>query len=203
MKSRHLLLLGALVALATGCTAAKNDQPSAQRVPVAAVAATAPAPGPRSPDAGVGAAPQEQPATTSPHGPAASPPPPASPAPAARAASPPAPASPAPAANTAAPPASASASAQAAGAPVFVDVRTPQEYQAGHVEGAVLIPVDQLAQRWQELEQYHDRPIVLYCRTGHRAAIALQILQSKGMTNAENGGGLDAMATRGLQLVRE
>jgi phage shock protein E len=88
-------------------------------------------------------------------------------------------------------------------APVIVDVRTPEEYAAGHVQGAILIPQDQMEQRWQELEAFRDQPIVLYCRSGRRSGLALEVLKSKGFTQLENGGGIGAMAARGFQVTRD
>jgi len=63
----------------------------------------------------------------------------------------------------------------------LVDVRTRQEFDAGHVPGAVLIPYDQIAVRASELGK-KDTPIVLYCRTGRRTAIARQALEALGFT---------------------
>jgi rhodanese-related sulfurtransferase len=63
----------------------------------------------------------------------------------------------------------------------LVDVRTQQEFDAGHVPGAVLIPYDQIATRAAELGA-RDTPIVLYCRTGRRTAIAAQALEGLGFT---------------------
>ncbi len=88
-------------------------------------------------------------------------------------------------------------SAAAGADTVWVDVRTPAEYAAGHVRGAVNIAYDQMEQRWSELERYRGRPIVVYCRSGHRASIALQVLQAHGFTTASNGGGLAALSQRG------
>lgn len=63
----------------------------------------------------------------------------------------------------------------------LVDVRTQQEFDAGHVPGAVLIPYDQIAARAAELGS-RDTPIVLYCRTGRRTAVAAQALEALGFT---------------------
>lgn len=65
-------------------------------------------------------------------------------------------------------------------APVLLDVRTPQEYAAGHIPGAVNIPHDQTAQRLDELLPYRDREIVLYCKSGRRAGLAADILAQAG-----------------------
>jgi len=74
---------------------------------------------------------------------------------------------------------------------VYVDVRTPEEFAAGHLPGAVNIPVSDLEQRWADLKAYPDKQIVLYCRSGQRAGVALAIVTKHGITNAINGGGLE------------
>jgi phage shock protein E len=81
---------------------------------------------------------------------------------------------------------------------VYLDVRTPEEYAEGHVQGAILIPVDEIEQRVAELEPYRDRPMVVYCRTGRRSGIALQVLKARGFDRAENGGAFSGLAGRGV-----
>jgi phage shock protein E len=61
----------------------------------------------------------------------------------------------------------------------LVDVRTPAEYRAGHIAGALNVPVDQLLQRAAELGD-RDRPVVLYCRSGRRSALAARKLRELG-----------------------
>jgi phage shock protein E len=85
---------------------------------------------------------------------------------------------------------------------VFVDVRTPQEFAAGHVKGAINIPYDQMQKRWKELAQYRDRPMVVYCRTGHRAGIALSVLEQHDFPKAINGGGLSGLEQHGVTVTR-
>ena len=85
-------------------------------------------------------------------------------------------------------------------APVYLDVRTAEEFAAGHVAGTVHIPLDQLEERWQELAPYRDRDLVVYCRTGRRSAAAIDVLASRGFTRLQNGGGLQQMAARGLPV---
>ncbi len=60
-----------------------------------------------------------------------------------------------------------------------VDVRTPAEYQAGHVPGAVNIPYDELEKRYAELGP-PSTPLVLYCHSGRRSGIAVRTLREKG-----------------------
>ena len=64
-------------------------------------------------------------------------------------------------------------------APVLVlDVRTPEEFAAGHVPGAVNIPYDQVGTRLSEIPKTEE--VVLYCRTGRRAALAAETLSAAG-----------------------
>ena len=63
---------------------------------------------------------------------------------------------------------------------LVLDVRTPDEYAAGHVPGAVNIPGSDLAARIAELDEARERDIVVYCRTGVRAGQALDVLGKAG-----------------------
>jgi rhodanese-related sulfurtransferase len=64
---------------------------------------------------------------------------------------------------------------------LLVDVRTGTEFAAGHIEGAINIPVQQLDRRLDELGA-KDRPLVLYCRSGQRSARAARMLGAAGFT---------------------
>lgn len=72
------------------------------------------------------------------------------------------------------------AAARSAVARVILDVRTPAEFAAGHVPGAINIPHDQLPTRVAELDSMRDRQIVVYCRTGRRSNTALHTLHAAG-----------------------
>lgn len=61
----------------------------------------------------------------------------------------------------------------------LVDVRTPAEYAAEHVPGAVNIPVQDLERRLMELGST-DRAVVVYCRSGARSASAARLLREAG-----------------------
>jgi rhodanese-related sulfurtransferase len=63
---------------------------------------------------------------------------------------------------------------------VVLDVRTPQEFAEGHVPGAVNISHDQLEGRLSELDADRDRDVVVYCRSGRRAGLALEVLEKAG-----------------------
>jgi phage shock protein E len=65
---------------------------------------------------------------------------------------------------------------------LIVDVRTPEEYAAGHVPGAVNIPYTHLPARASALAGAGDKDIVLYCQTGVRAGRAAERLRAHGFT---------------------
>jgi phage shock protein E len=71
----------------------------------------------------------------------------------------------------------------------LVDVRTPGEYAAGHLEGAVNIPVDQLDRRAGEIGP-KDRPVVVYCASGSRSAAAKARLTTLGFARVEDLGSI-------------
>jgi phage shock protein E len=64
---------------------------------------------------------------------------------------------------------------------VVVDVRTKGEFDAGHVPGALNIPFDEISARAGEVGP-PSTPVLLYCRTGRRTAIATQALKANGFT---------------------
>ena len=74
---------------------------------------------------------------------------------------------------------------------VWIDVRSPQEYAQGHLGGSVNIPHDQIREQIASLNLDKDADIYVYCKSGHRAGIALSYLQSMGYSNIKNVGGLD------------
>lgn len=83
---------------------------------------------------------------------------------------------------------------------VVLDVREPGEYEAGHVPGAINVPRGLLEFKLAgtpELNQ-PDTPIVVYCKTSGRSALAVVTLAEMGVTNTVNmGGGFDAWTGAG------
>ena len=65
----------------------------------------------------------------------------------------------------------------------LVDVRADHEWEAGHLPGAVHIPLDELSQRATEIDK--DRPVILYCRGGNRSAMATTALAEAGYDAAK------------------
>lgn len=77
--------------------------------------------------------------------------------------------------------------------PFLLDVRQPEELgEVGHIPGAVHVPLRELADNLDLLPVDLDAPIVVYCKSGHRGAIAMTALQILGYTNVRNlAGGID------------
>jgi NADPH-dependent 2,4-dienoyl-CoA reductase/sulfur reductase-like enzyme/rhodanese-related sulfurtransferase len=71
--------------------------------------------------------------------------------------------------------------------PLLLDVRTPHEFSAGSIPGAVNIPVDDLRSRLDELPR--DRKIAAYCQVGQRGYLATRILMQNGFSVSNIGGG--------------
>ena len=77
--------------------------------------------------------------------------------------------------------------------PILIDVRTPQEWQICRLEGAILIPLQELPSRLGEIDRRHE--IVVYCHVGVRSAMAVGFLRGNGFDRARNlEGGIDAWA---------
>lgn len=81
----------------------------------------------------------------------------------------------------------AALTASANGRLLLVDVRTTQEYAAGHIPGAVNVPVDELRSRLGELPR--DREVAVYCQVGQRGYLATRILSQAGFKAVNIGGG--------------
>lgn len=79
----------------------------------------------------------------------------------------------------------ATAQAAVAKGALLLDVRTPDEFAAGHLDGAVNIPVDDLARRLGEVPR--EREIVVYCRSGRRSAAAAEVLRGRGQAVIDLG----------------
>jgi rhodanese-related sulfurtransferase len=68
--------------------------------------------------------------------------------------------------------------------PVIIDVRPPQRFDAGHIEGAINVPLDDLDEIVAaELLASKDTPVVVNCQTGRHSAIAAERLAEFGYTN--------------------
>jgi phage shock protein E len=78
---------------------------------------------------------------------------------------------------------------------VIIDVRTAQEYAAGHIDGAIHIPHDQIGQGIQSVKGLKKTtPVLVYCRSGRRSGIAKSTLEQLGFKQIVNGGGIETVA---------
>ena len=82
-----------------------------------------------------------------------------------------------------------------------LDVRTPEEFAAGHVPGAVNVPHDRLASRLAEVPK--DKDVVLYCRSGRRSGLAAGVLAAHGYTRVSQlEGDMQAWVQRGRPVEK-
>jgi len=88
-----------------------------------------------------------------------------------------------------------------ADAPLLLDVRTPQEFQAGHIPGAINVPHEQVASRAAELASEHG--VAVYCMKGPRARLGEQALLASGATEVLHvEGGFSAWQAAGLPVAQ-
>ncbi len=73
----------------------------------------------------------------------------------------------------------------------ILDVRTLEEFEAGHIDGAVHIPLQVLSENLNKIKTL-PTPIVAYCRSGRRSGIATSIINKAGV-ETYNGGGMEAL----------
>jgi len=82
---------------------------------------------------------------------------------------------------------------------ILLDVRTQEEYAAGHIQGAKLIPVQVLAEHLAEVPK--DKQVYVYCLSGKRSAMASKLLAAHGFTRIENMvGGIVAWREAGYPI---
>lgn len=73
---------------------------------------------------------------------------------------------------------------------IILDVRTPEEFAEGFIEGAVNLPLDRIEQDAESIIDSTDSTILLYCRSGNRSAQAGKLLKSLGYTKVYDFGGI-------------
>jgi len=69
---------------------------------------------------------------------------------------------------------------------VLLDVRRPDEHAEKNIPGSLLITLDELEDRLDELEPFRDKELIVYCRSGNRSAQACMFLDMSGFTNTVN-----------------
>jgi len=85
---------------------------------------------------------------------------------------------------------------------LILDVRTPQEFNSGHIPGAVLVPHDRLLSSPGEIPRQGERMIIVYCERGPRARLAQNALIESGLSNVLHlRGDMSAWRARGLPVV--
>jgi phage shock protein E len=84
---------------------------------------------------------------------------------------------------------------------VMLDVREPNEYQAGHIPGIKLLPVGEVANRLSEIPK--DKPVIVTCHSGNRSGQVAKYLRDQGYTNIHNmQGGIVAWEAAGYPVEK-
>ena len=73
---------------------------------------------------------------------------------------------------------------------IILDVRTQEEYDQGHIPGAILISHEEIAEKAEDVLTDKDQLILVYCRSGRRSKIAVEALVELGYTNIKEFGGI-------------
>ena len=82
------------------------------------------------------------------------------------------------------------------GALLLLDCRTPEEHATAKIEGAMLLPMQELPERVAEIAAWRDRPIIVHCHHGMRSLRVAKWLREQGFTLAQSmQGGIDAWST--------
>jgi len=69
---------------------------------------------------------------------------------------------------------------------LVLDVRSADEYAAGHVPGAINVPHGELTPAHDAVRAWKERPVVVYCRSGRRSAIAIEALEKGGFSRVQH-----------------
>ncbi len=79
---------------------------------------------------------------------------------------------------------------------LLLDCRTPEEHATAKIAGAVLLPMQELAERVAEIEAWRTKPIIVHCHHGMRSLRVAKWLREQGFTLAQSmQGGIDAWST--------
>ena len=73
---------------------------------------------------------------------------------------------------------------------IILDVRTQEEYDQGHIPGAIVISHEKIAEKAEDVLTDKDQLILVYCRSGRRSKIAAEALVELGYTNIKEFGGI-------------
>ena len=86
---------------------------------------------------------------------------------------------------------------------ILIDVRTRREYSEERIVNSILLPLHELETRIHELDRYHTRTIIVYCRTGRRSMMAAEILKQYGFTVHNMTGGIIRWKTAGFSTITD
>ena len=73
---------------------------------------------------------------------------------------------------------------------IIIDVRSSEEYKAGHIPNAININVDEFESRLNEIKDYKNKPIIAYCNSGKKSGKAAEILVNNGFQDVTNAQGV-------------
>ena len=73
---------------------------------------------------------------------------------------------------------------------IILDTRAQDEYDEGHIPGAIVIPHDEILEKAEEILTDKDQLILVYCRSGRRSKLAAEDLVTLGYTNIKEFGGI-------------
>ena len=87
---------------------------------------------------------------------------------------------------------------------LMIDVRTQEEWDSGHIDGATHIPLGTIADNIHNFTDSKDEEILLYCRSGNRSGKAKKTLDNLGYTDTKNIGGITQVSvTYNLKIINE
>ena len=69
---------------------------------------------------------------------------------------------------------------------LLLDIRTEEEFEEAHIENSINIPLQSLLYNIDELQDYDEKDIVVYCRSGHRSITACNLLSMEGFNKIYN-----------------
>ncbi len=85
-----------------------------------------------------------------------------------------------------------------------LDLRSAEDYAAGHIRGARSMPAGQLGEGLDALKRFKDKPVIVYCEQGSTAAAAMRTLTQQGFSHVANlRGGLRAWRAEQLPVARD
>lgn len=84
---------------------------------------------------------------------------------------------------------------------LIIDVRTAEEYKAGHIKGALSIPYDQFSENIESIIDYKNKDILIYCRTRNKSDTVIELLTEKDFTKVHIM--IEGIATWQYDLVTE